>query len=762
MTSTVWSASYVAAPAAPYPQAILSSQPAGFWRLNEPDDGLGDGNPGAICNDYQGGNNGIYTNVYLGQPGYNPLEPAETSAGFGLGVIVDSYVGQIQGVDFAAANGVNAEFTVEAWVNGFGTSGAAFVAKGISGVNDTFALGVDTSALPNFQFYARSANGTIYKADSTIYAFDGYWHHVVGVCDQANGAVSLYVDGKLAASTAIPANSGAYEVAEPMSIGAGTTGTASGYNLQFYGYIDDVAAYHYALSPGQVAEHYARAGNSIPVSFVAPLPPTNVVYLAPTTLTFPATVIGAPPFGYYWSNLTTGAVLASGKTNAYANLDATLTIPNAPGSLSGDVLELVATNAFGSTNWFVTLYSPAPPVTLDYTNSILYSNYFDGGTWSIAGMPLTAANRLAGGTNTTWTDALGTNDTGIMQANGVSTTTLGDSWVVPFTPHAGYLYTLTASLTFSGNPGSWVGLGFAQRVPTNAPVGYGRFSDDGGVGPVGYDWMILTEANGNLQCFTGPRGTGQIFSQNGFFSAGPGTHTMQIVLDTTGPLWAVAFYVDDVLATTSTYAANPPIGAVGITHHELSAPGYVQWNYLALSQEAPGGVPPYLLDPLPPTSVTLQPNASLTIPATAFGSGPFGYYWSNTNTAAVLGSGATNDMAPLSANLTVPSVPSSWNGNTLALIVTNAYGTTISLVSLTVTNAVNTNPTNIEVSVTGNQLTLSWPTDHTGWMLQAQTNTSPGGLSTNWVDVADSVSTNQIVVTINPANGSVFYRLILQ
>jgi hypothetical protein len=73
---------------------------------------------------------------------------------------------------------------------------------------------------------------------------------------------------------------------------------------------------------------------------------------------------------------------------------------------------------------------------------------------------------------------------------------------------------------------------------------------------------------------------------------------------------------------------------------------------------------------------------------------------------------------------------------------------------------VNTNSTNIVTSVSGNTLTLSWPADHKGWHLQAQTNSLSSGLGTNWVTIPGSdavVSTN---LTINPANGSVFYRLV--
>jgi hypothetical protein len=59
----------------------------------------------------------------------------------------------------------------------------------------------------------------------------------------------------------------------------------------------------------------------------------------------------------------------------------------------------------------------------------------------------------------------------------------------------------------------------------------------------------------------------------------------------------------------------------------------------------------------------------------------------------------------------------------------------------------------------GNLLTLDWPTDHTGWQLQVQTNSPSQGLSTNWWDVADSTTTNQITLPINSTDGSVFSRL---
>ncbi len=71
-----------------------------------------------------------------------------------------------------------------------------------------------------------------------------------------------------------------------------------------------------------------------------------------------------------------------------------------------------------------------------------------------------------------------------------------------------------------------------------------------------------------------------------------------------------------------------------------------------------------------------------------------------------------------------------------------------------------TNPTNITAVVSGGQYDLSWPASHTGWRLQAQTNSLSVGLSSTWFEVAGSTSTNHVIIPINPANGSVFFRLV--
>ncbi|MCX6917061.1 MAG: autotransporter-associated beta strand repeat-containing protein, partial [Verrucomicrobia bacterium] len=77
--------------------------------------------------------------------------------------------------------------------------------------------------------------------------------------------------------------------------------------------------------------------------------------------------------------------------------------------------------------------------------------------------------------------------------------------------------------------------------------------------------------------------------------------------------------------------------------------------------------------------------------------------------------------------------------------------------SLLVSSGIATNPTNIVASVAGNQLTLSWPADHTGWQLQS--NSVSVADSNAWFLVPGSTTTNQVILTIDPAQSNVFFRM---
>jgi fibronectin-binding autotransporter adhesin len=93
-----------------------------------------------------------------------------------------------------------------------------------------------------------------------------------------------------------------------------------------------------------------------------------------------------------------------------------------------------------------------------------------------------------------------------------------------------------------------------------------------------------------------------------------------------------------------------------------------------------------------------------------------------------------------------PGPDLAWNTNTL---VTDGM-----------LRVVSTAPTTITNMRSDNLLTLSWPADHIGWRLQAQTNSISVGLRTNWFNVPGSIATNQMTFTLDPAAGCVFYRLL--
>lgn len=117
---------------------------------------------------------------------------------------------------------------------------------------------------------------------------------------------------------------------------------------------------------------------------------------------------------------------------------------------------------------------------------------------------------------------------------------------------------------------------------------------------------------------------------------------------------------------------------------------------------------------------------------------------------------STGLLAGGSADSTPATVPASYTVTATYIGDATYIG---SSASLTVGSGVNTNPTNIITSVSGNQLTLSWPADHIGWSLQTQTNSRSVGLSATWYDVAGSTATNQMTFIINPTNPTVFYRM---
>ena len=125
------------------------------------------------------------------------------------------------------------------------------------------------------------------------------------------------------------------------------------------------------------------------------------------------------------------------------------------------------------------------------------------------------------------------------------------------------------------------------------------------------------------------------------------------------------------------------------------------------------------------------------------------------NTGTALGNGSYKVISKSTGGLVAGTVPVSveLGGNgmgsggiaTLALVGGELYLNVSGIVT------VNTSSTAITNTVTGGNLNLSWPSDHTGWRLLIQTNHFASGLSLNpndWDTVAGSMNTNMVSIPI--------------
>lgn len=345
----------LADPTAPYPQQVLADNPLAYFRLDE--------SSGTTAFDYVGGNNGGYTNVSLGVPGYDSTaavqsDPTETAAEFGDVPPNNNYVGNVPSyVNFGVPNGSNAEFSVEAWITQYLylNGGDGIVALGYGNGGEQFVLDTGNGSGGGLRFFVRNAAGAVSSASvTTAPANDGQWHHLVGVCDEAGGHVYLYVDGKLAATGSIAPGSGLLSSAMPLSIGARESANNNpvSYDFQFIGAIDDVSLYNYALTGAQVSSHYYAAGTK---PMITDLQPTNdVTSDEGQSVSFTVSAVGSMPFTYQWYDNNSNPI--QNGTNA------TLTLTNLQTSQAGNY-QVIVTNPYGSDSTNVTLsVGSGPPV----------------------------------------------------------------------------------------------------------------------------------------------------------------------------------------------------------------------------------------------------------------------------------------------------------------------------------------------------------------------------------------------------------------
>jgi len=236
------------------------------------------------------------------------------------------------------------------------------------------------------------------------------------------------------------------------------------------------------------------------------------------------------------------------------------------------------------------------------------------------------------------------------------------------------------------------------------------------------------------------------------FSLDPNTNRVAVIGNlalggtanlTNGPGFAAGTNV--LLTYTGTLSGTPPtIGATptgfGYTYNwDISTPGQVKLIVTASAPSAPTNFTAL------GTNLLILLNWNTVSGATSYnlkrGTDNGGPY------PAIFSGISTNNYADAAVT----------NGVTYYYVVTAvAGGESPNSLQVSAAPLPSLTPTNILVQPGSGQLQLSWPQDHLGWLLQIQTN----NLGTNWTAVPGSTNNSQIVIPIDPANRSVFLRLM--
>lgn len=280
-----------------YPQAVVNAGPVAYWRLDESVGTLADladlttsPESGAQAGSFAG-----FSANNLAQAGPRPSDMVNGSplVGFEDGNAAPYFQGNADGGNdvalFPDSGALNfssgKKFSFEAWAkipsSGF-DGGGAVVAKGQGGGGEQFACDL---AGGSYRFFVWNGGSTAAFVAQSSVAPNDTWQHLVGVFDQSQGLMKLYVNGVQAASTTPPLT--LVSTTHEVSVGARKNSGSSAYDLNLLGKVDEVALYNRALTAAEITAHYNAAFANSPTGHDT----TDAVFgLALDTVTTPEPV----------------------------------------------------------------------------------------------------------------------------------------------------------------------------------------------------------------------------------------------------------------------------------------------------------------------------------------------------------------------------------------------------------------------------------------------------------------------------------------